>query len=158
MLRSGARLTVALVCALMAGAPSARADADGEAVIRFGLVGAWAVDCSAPPAPQNPYQIYATSNGDRPTRELRMQVESLDGIFEMLRARLLGPNRLAYTDSRRGGGQYTFDIIVEIEGGRMRSIQSVRSDGATLIRDGKFSDSGRGTLVFQKCEATSTGR
>jgi hypothetical protein len=141
---------MALAVVLLPASGPEAAEPEKEAVRKSGILGTWAVDCSKPSSASNPYQAYAIDK-PHPTRTLAMATESLDGVFDMRKARLLGNNRLAYTDVKRGRPGKHFDVVVEIAGGRLRSLSSVADDGTVIIRDGKFVKSGAPTLVFQRC-------
>lgn len=137
-------LCLALGNGVSAGGP------DEEAVVKFGIIGTWAVDCSKPLSPSNPYQTYARGEV-YPTRTLSMATKELDGVFEMRRARLIGSNQLAYTDRKQHRERPTFDVILEKTGGRLRSVSSIANDGKVIIREGRFVDTGVPTLAFQRC-------
>jgi hypothetical protein len=127
----------------------ASAENTTEAIFdRFGLPGTWAVDCSQPPSASNPHLIHLRGRVF-PERILKMG-GSREHRFEMRDLRPVGAELLAYNDLQVGAKR-GYAVILEIVGGRLRSVSSVAADGQVLVRDGRVLATGRPTLSFVRC-------
>jgi hypothetical protein len=126
---------------------SATAGPDGDALIEFGLLGAWAIDCTKPPSRANMHVTFAIRNG-LPTRTVR-----INGVFEtmeMRELRVLAPDRLTYY-LHGPTKESSFNMMVAKIGEEIRSHETVRADGLAIIKNGKFVASGEPTRMFQRC-------
>jgi hypothetical protein len=140
-------LSVLLIGLRLCGQASAE-DATDAILDRFGLLGTWAVNCSQPPSASNPHLIHLRGRAF-PERILKMG-GSREQRFEMRDLRAVGSERLAYYDLQVGAKR-GYDVILEIAGGRLRSLSSVAADGRVLIRDGRMLATGQPTLSFVRC-------
>lgn len=138
----------ALVAAQLAPLPAAASD--GELIRRFGLVGAWAVDCGKDPGGANPYLVFRVTPEGGALRELIMRNASTDGTFALTAVTPVSANRIAFRDRRTTGGA-GHDVVMQLENGRLRSITSVAENGQRLIENGILVTSGQPSLAFQRC-------
>jgi hypothetical protein len=139
-------LSPALLALFLLPQPAGAADRD--VIEQFGMLGRLALDCNAPAGPNNPNLIYTASPQGRLARTLRME-PSLDGTFAMYNLRMLGPDTMQFEET---GRHSELTITVARIAGRFRSWRSVRADGTVLIADGKFPNTGKPTLAFERCQ------
>ena len=142
------RLIAGIGFALLAGGV-ATADSDADGVTRFGLLGAWAVDCTRSSSRDNPHAFFAISRSGHPTETIDMG-PSVRFTAELRNVRLVGPDRLALVYVSIPEGR-SFDIVLVKVDGRFRSEQSVGRDGVALIKDGRFVFGGDPTPLFERC-------
>jgi hypothetical protein len=148
MHRPALMLCVLFLLGLKACGQASAEDTTEANLDRFGLLGTWAVDCSQPASASNPHLIYLQGRA-LPERILKMGV-SREQRFEMRDLRTVGAGRLAYHDLQVGAKR-GYDVILEIAGGRLRSVSSVAADGQVLVRDGRVLATGQTTLSFVRC-------
>lgn len=144
---------MALFAALFAATPAAASD--GELIRRFGLVGAWAVDCGKDPGGGNPYLIFRVTPEGGAVRELIMRNSSADGRFALTGVTPVSANRIAFRDRRTTGGT-GHDVVMQLDNGQLRSISSVTESGQRLIDNGILSSSGQPSLTFRRCAREPT--
>ncbi len=120
-------------------------------MIKFGLVGVWAPDCTQPPSSSNAYVRFAIVNG-KPTRALR--VNGAYPVMAMRDVHIAAPDRLVYL-SEVATGQMQIMTIAKV-GEAIRSQETIGVDGTAVIRDGRFVASGAPTLLYQRCSAQIT--
>jgi len=138
---------VAVACFNFLLVASATADSDVDALIEFDLLGAWAVDCAKPPSRANLHVAFAIRNRT-PTRTVRANGSSETMVMRNLR--ITAPDRLVYY---LGGAskESSYNMMVAKIGEEIRSHETVRADGAVIIKNGKFVASGEPTRLFQRC-------
>jgi hypothetical protein len=140
-------ISAAIAVALLG---DAWADPNSETVRRFGLLGEWRPECAKPAGGNNPQLLFVTPEQGLPTKTLQMN-SPFDGTIEMREARIIAPDRLAYTETDKFG---TYAIVLLMRDGHLRSFQSTKMNtGEVLIRDGKFLGTGAPTPLFQQCSA-----
>jgi hypothetical protein len=136
--------------ALLAAVFPALAGVDSDRLNQAGMLGSWAVDCSAPPSPNNPYQLFAPSTSGSPTRTLQMDTPSLDGTLKVKDVHIISNERVGLSWVDRSGD--TMRMVVLKTGNRLKGFESVSErSGKTLVKDGRFTNSGKETPWFTKC-------
>ena len=155
---AGRHLVGVLAAALGCTAGEANAQSRGAEIVQsLGLIGTWAVDCSKPPANQNPFQTYYIEGDGRPARRLWFEPREQPRVYEVSNPSVPSPGMFAYDSRERGAGTEThFKVVLEVKNGRMRSYSSVAADGRVLIREGKFTSDGKDTPTLEKCVRTQT--
>ncbi len=145
-------LRIALPALFLAFAPgTATAASVGDELLKFGLIGTWAHDCSRDAAGDNPYVIYAAPRSGSPTRTLQMETKGLDGLVPIDSARVVNDRRLEIAWTQKG---VTFRMVfAKDDDGRYRSVESVGSDGRTYIRGGRFVNDDTEVKWFSKCQS-----
>jgi hypothetical protein len=142
------RHLVAVACLATLALAPAMAEPDTDAVIKFGLVGVWAPDCTQPPSSSNIYVRFAIVNG-RPTRAV--QANGAYPVRTMRDVRIAAPDRLVYLLEVATGRTHR-RTIARI-GEAIRGQESIDAEGSTIIKDGKFVASGVPTLLYRRCSA-----
>lgn len=142
---------VAFACLALLSAASAVAGRDDDAVIKFGLLGTWAVDCAKPPSPDNPHTSIAASWAGHPRQTTDIGTGYTQPV-ELRNVRIIATDRLALLVVYVGlAEEPSFQVILARVGARFRSHESVRRDGVALIREGRFVDTGDPTPLFERC-------
>jgi hypothetical protein len=127
---------------------SAHAGADSDAMVKFGLIGSWAVDCHAPPSLANPFQTFVASNAAQPTRQLIVGNPSIDRLQPLYDVALLAADRLRLAYAQGG---VTVTVVLIKQEGRIRPIESTTSSGETVVSGGIVQRDGRSTTWLEKC-------
>ena len=145
-------LRIALPALFLAFAPGAATAASvGDELLKFGLIGVWAHDCTRAADGNNPYVIYEAPGSGPATRTLRMKTKGLDGVVSIDSARVADDGRLEIAWTQK---EVTFRMVFAKDGsGRYRSVESVGSDGRTYIRDGRFANDDAEVQWFTKCQS-----
>ena len=128
---------------------------EGELIRRFGLEGAWAVNCSKDPAGDNPYLVFRITRDGGAVRELIMRSSSADGTFVLTGVTPVSASRIAFRDRRSTGGP-GHDVVMQLENGQLRSITSTAENGQRLIENGILSSTGQPSLTFRRCPKEPT--
>ena len=140
----------ALLWATMLGfaASAAQAGPDSDALTKFGLIGSWAIDCSAPPSMTNPVQIFVPSNAGEPTRQLLVGNSDVDRIMPIHDAIMITDDRLRLSFPQN---DVTVTIVLVKDNGRIRPLESTTNDGRTLVSGGIVQANGQQTTWLEKC-------
>jgi hypothetical protein len=141
------RQSLFTVAALVMAVPAA-AQADSEAITKFGLEGHWAISCAAPPAPTNPHVRVATSMATSPTRELMTGTPATDNVLELINARPVGDDQLTFEEIM-DGKRVTF--LVVMQEGRYRVTEMVTEDGKALVTHAVQNWDGKDSPWYQRC-------
>jgi hypothetical protein len=137
---------VAVLPALAASA--AQAGADSDALTKFGLVGSWAIDCHAPPSLANPFQTFVPSNAGDPIRQDVVGDPDRDRIVPIHDVILVANDRLRLSFLQNG---IAVTVLLVKDKGRVRPIESMTSDGHTIVSDGVVQRNGQQTVWLEKC-------
>jgi hypothetical protein len=143
------RAAVAAVSMILLTA-SAAASTPREVFEQKGLLGTFAVDCSRPVSPQNAYTFFRTLGGGRVQIDLMVGPQRRQYAYVIERAEPRGSNEVAV---RMANPQWTLNLLYRVEGGRLRTMESVRHDGTVVIRAGVFAGNGRPTQWLERCSA-----
>jgi hypothetical protein len=139
----------ATVVAVLALAPAlARADVDSDALLRFGLIGNWALDCQAPPSLANPFMNFIPSSAGKPTRQIVTGKPEYDSLVPISDTALLDDShlRLSYPQ-----GRVTVTVTLVKDQLRVRPFEAVASDGTVSVKGGIVQYNGRPTSWLEKC-------
>lgn len=141
------RQLVAVACLALLAVASASADSDADALIKFGLLGVWAVDCTEPPSNSSPQVRFAIVNG-MATRTVL--AGGLSQTMRMRNLRITAPDRLSYfLEGPTAEASHT--MMVARVGEDIRSQEAVRFDGTAVIRDGRYVASGAPSPLYRRC-------
>lgn len=142
------RCAALAVGALVLAPALARADVDSDALLHFGLIGNWALDCQAPPSPANPFMNFIPSSAGKPTRQIITGKPEYDSLVPISDTALLDDShlRLSYP---QGGVIVTVTLVKDQN--RVRPFEAVASDGRVTVRGGIVQYSGRPTSWLQRC-------
>lgn len=133
---------------LAVAASAARAGTDSDALSKFGLIGSWAIDCTAPPSMTNPVQIFVPSNAGEPTRQLLVGNPDVDRIMPIHDAIMITDDRLRLSFPQN---DLTVTVVLVKDNGRIRPLESTTSDGRTLVSGGIVQANGQQTTWLEKC-------
>jgi hypothetical protein len=145
---------IALAIAGLALLPCvAWASADSDAVVQFGLVGSWALNCQAPPSPANPFTSFDPSTTGIPVRQIVTGQPQYDSHVPVSQVTLIGTARLQLSYPQGG---VTVTVVLEKEDKgqnqrRIRPVDAVASNGTVSVKDGIVSYSGQPTAWLNKC-------
>jgi len=137
-----------MLAATMLAAPAARAGADSDTLVKFGLVGSWAADCNAPPSRTNPYQNFVPSRRGPPIRRLIAGDGINNSTVALRNVELVANDQLAFSFDQSG---VTVNIILLKLGARVRPLESATGDGRVLVSAGIVKRTGEMTTWFQQC-------
>ncbi len=141
-----AALAVALGLALAPGAAGASSDSD--ALLKFGLVGSWALDCRAPPSLANPFMNFIPSSAGDPMRQLITGRPEYDSLVPIRDTALIGSDRLRLSFPQGG---VTVTVVLVKNGRRIRPFEATASDGTASVSNGIVQRSGQPTAWLEKC-------
>jgi hypothetical protein len=146
--RAAVRLLFAIP-ALLACVLPAPADTAAEVTRRWGLIGSWATDCSAPPSKARPVLSYDITGDGRVMH--RRDFGTGTDEQEVVAAKILADGMLsirihfpAFKQTRENG-------IARQPDGSIRSIFSRNERNEYSVRNGKFVANGNPTSVLRKC-------
>jgi hypothetical protein len=126
------------------------ADSAADVARDWGLLGTWAVDCSAPPVRGRgtiiSYEV--TSDG---TLVYRRDHDPSD-VNEVAHARVEPDQTLVLSITLPKARQTRENGIAKTEDGSIRSVFNRGEDGSYTIRDGRFVANGKPTLALRKCD------
>ncbi len=143
------RLGTWLAAALLAfGANRAQAEENSDTLVKFGLIGTWAIDCNAPPSMKNPFQTFAALDGGAPTRQLVFGNPAYDHIEPIRDVILITDDRLRLSFSQNN---LTITVVLIKDRGRVRPLESTTSGGQTVVSGGIVQRSGQETAWLQRC-------
>jgi hypothetical protein len=146
------RVAVRLVFAipvLLACVLPAPADSVADVTRRWGLIGSWAIDCSAPPSKARPVLSYDIAEDGRVMH--RRDFGTGTDEQEVVAAKILADGVLhirihfpAFKQTRENG-------IARQPDGSIRSIYSRNERNEYTVQNGKFVANGKPTSVLRKC-------
>jgi len=138
-----------LVLALLLLAPAvARAGKDSDALVQFGLIGNWALDCHKPPGAGNPFVSFTPSNAGQPTRQVITGDPEHDSLVPLRDVAVLDATHLRLTYPQ-GGVTITATLLKEQR--RIRPYEAVASNGLVSVSGGNVKATGRPTAWLAKC-------
>jgi PDZ domain/Tetratricopeptide repeat len=105
---------------------------------KYGLIGAFAADCSQPVSAQNVYIVYR-ANGDYVQRD-DMSGGTASDASVIDAAAEAAPNQLGLSMANARG---RVNLVLRIEAGRWRLLESTRDDGAKLVSGGRATQGAR---------------
>jgi hypothetical protein len=128
-------------CATLAVCATASAQAASvpELFEKHGLIGAWAIDCGTESSAQNPYVVYRALGADHVQRDTMASAATRTDASLIDRAAEAGPGRLSMTMTSQ---QRRMDLVVMIDGKRMRTVEITNEKGDKLVADGRLAGSG----------------
>ena len=149
-MRTSLTLLIVIFVSLSAAAP--RAQTATESLAQLGLLGRWSVQCAKSPSGTNPHIFFERSNSGTGAR---FRVEFGSGAPPLTdhveSARLVRFGTIAIRTTALQPGDLSFEITILKEPSRLRTIESVGSDGKVYIRDGVVMDTGEVNPWQNKC-------
>ncbi len=126
----------------------AEAGTDSDALLQFGLIGNWALDCQKPPSPANPFINFTPSTAGQPTRQVITGKPEYDSLVPLTDVRMLDTShlRLSYP---QGGVTVTVTLLKEPR--RIRPYEAVASNGVVSVSGGNVKATGQPTTWLLKC-------
>jgi hypothetical protein len=137
----------ALASLLLAPAIS-QAGKDSDALLQFGLIGNWSLDCKKPPSPANPFINFTPSTAGQPTRQIITGKPEYDGLVPLSDIAMLDAThlRLSYP---QGGVTVTVTLLKDQR--RIRPYEALASNGAVSVSGGNVKATGQPTSWLLKC-------
>jgi hypothetical protein len=112
------------------------------------LIGAWAIDCGAESSAQNPYVVYRVLGADYVQRDTMAGAATRTDASLIDRAAEAGPGRLSMTMTSQ---QRRMDLVVMIDGKRMRTVEVTTEKGDRLVAEGRLASSGLELPWITRC-------
>lgn len=135
----------AIIIALLAlpAAPVARAQSVENMFREFGLLGAWAENCSLPAGTRggNTYTIYAVAADGTVTLTYDSGARVSQAVNVILRATRIGDDRIGYLQENRNT-KAQIEIELVLRNDTIKVWTSRRATGEVLVREGKFAGGG----------------
>ncbi|HLH92003.1 MAG TPA: hypothetical protein VKX28_26525 [Xanthobacteraceae bacterium] len=142
------RLVAGVAVLLVTLGASAAWASDADVMRAFDLLGTWAIDCSAPSAPRNPYTTFADT-GTGVTRTLEMGLPDLDGTYGVRAAVQVDHQHIAL---ELDDATHVFKKVVIVKfGDGWYTERAEDADGSALIRDGRFAGNDAPVPRFRRC-------
>lgn len=120
---------------------------DETTLAKAGVLGTWAIDCSAPASSSNFHLVYAV---DKNGAASETQVTGSKSVRQLSNVQFISDQWLLYSYHDADGEMLS--ILTYVDGTRKKSWWSVGKGGAAYIRDGKFQPGGNSVPWFQKCK------
>ena len=137
-------MAVLLACTL-----PAPADTVADVTRRWGLIGSWAIDCSAPPSKTRPVLSYDITRDGRVMH--RRDFGSGMDEQEIIAAEILTDGILSIRIHFQAFKQTRENGIARQPDGSIRSIYSRNERNEYTVKNGKFVANGNPTSVLRKC-------
>ena len=143
------RLFLSALAALLLMPAISHAGKDSDALLQFGLIGNWSLDCQKPPSPTNPFMSFTPSTAGQPTRQIITGKPQYDSLVPISGAEMLDAThlRLSYP---QGSVMITVTLLKEQQR-RIRPYEAVASDGTVSVSGGNVKASGLPTNWLLKC-------
>ena len=148
--RAMALVAASALCVAVPAASPARANADGDLLIKLGVVGAWAQDCSKPAGEDNARLVYRAPADGPPTEQLIYTAESSRPGTVLRDVKVASPGKVQWQQT---DGAITFVIVNLFEKTRLKTWSSIDTTGKVYIRDGAYAQSSGSAPWFNKCGA-----
>jgi hypothetical protein len=132
------------------GLMSAATANDSDTFGQLAMFGEWAPDCRLPPGPTNQHILFTPADNGEVTSVTRNGLSEFPGTTRNVK--IISATRAGWRQTVNGT---TTDVIIERNGLRYRGLESVRSDGKILIKNGFMVDFGFGAPWVEKCVAPS---
>lgn len=143
------RYVFLLAVALLPLIPAvSQAGKDSDALVQFGLIGNWALDCQKPPSPANPFMTFTPSSAGEPTRQIITGKPEYDSLVPLTDIAMLDGTHLRLTYPQ-GGVRVTVTLVKEPR--RIRPYEAVASNGMVSVSGGNVKATGQPTKWLLKC-------
>jgi hypothetical protein len=144
--------------ALLALAAGAKAQSVAGSVQEFGLVGAWAIECTQLPSPQNEHSIFtiADTGSVRLRNDFGRDYDEM--VYRIISARLVAPDKVALRQVLMNDSRIVLDTVMLKSDDRIRVWSSHGLDGMALVSEGTIpSTNGHETRWALRCRDRWTG-
>jgi len=141
-------LAIAAAAFIIPATSPARAATVKEVFEKYNLVGTLASDCSKPADAKTPYLTNRLIDADHVELDKMVGPTSRQSATIVDKATESKPNELtlsATIDDKR------YDLVVQVEHGRMRAMESTRATGQKDIAGGRFTAGGAETPWYGRC-------
>jgi tetratricopeptide (TPR) repeat protein len=123
---------------------------DSDAFRGLGMFGEWAADCRLPPGPTNQHIRFTPSDNGEVASFSHNGIKEFPGTIRSVK--MISATRAGWRATANG---ITTDVVVERNGSRYRGLESVRTDGKTLVKDGFIIEQRFGSPWLEKCATPS---
>jgi len=137
-----------IVALFLFTAPAAEAASVREVFEQYGLLGTFAIDCARPVSPENHYMQFRALDGGRVQIELMVGPQQRQYAYVIDRAEARGPNGIATSMANE---QQRLNLLYRVEGRRLRTMESAREGGATIVASGLLTASKMPTPWLNRC-------
>jgi hypothetical protein len=133
-----------------AAAPPTTADVFRQ----FGLFGTWAVDCSRPASPQNPYVSDILQDTGAVVEEHHLGPDYAVNHYSVLSATRLSDSQVALAVMFQPGSEAAQrqKLVMRVRDGRRRTLFNQPQGGAVRVENGVALIAGVKTPTLRKCE------
>ena len=141
-------LAVAAAAVIISAASSAQAATVKDIFEKYDLLGTFASDCSKPADAKTPYLTNCPIDADHVELDKMVGPTSRQSATIVDKATELKPNELALSgtiDDQR------YDLVVQVEPGRIRTMESTRTTGQKDIAGGRHTAGGAETPWYGRC-------
>ena len=114
------------------------------------MFGEWAADCRLPPGPTNQHIRFTPSDNGEVASFSHNGIKEFPGTIRSVK--MISATRAGWRATANG---ITTDVVVERNGSRYRGLESVRTDGKTLVKDGFIIEQRFGSPWLEKCATPS---
>lgn len=139
---------IAVSAAASLGLTSAATANDNDAFRELGMFGEWATDCRLPSGPTNQHIVFASSENGEVTSLTRIGIKEFQGTIRAVK--IISDTRVGWRATVNGT---ITDVIIERIGSRYRGLESVRSDGKALVKNGFMVEQSWGAPWLEKCSS-----
>jgi hypothetical protein len=139
-----------IVALILFTASAAEAASVREVFERYGLLGTFAVDCRRPVSPENHYTIFRALDAGRVQIDLMVGPRQRQYAYVIDRAEARGSNIIAISMANE---QQRLNLVYRVEGKRLRTMESARAAGPTIVAGGVFTANRMPTPWIIKCRA-----
>jgi tetratricopeptide (TPR) repeat protein len=130
------------------GFTAAAAANDSDTFGALGMFGEWAPDCRLPPGPTNQHIRFAPSDNGEVASFSNNGIKEFPGTTRNVKK--ISASRVGWRATVNGT---TTDVVVERNESRYRGLESARTDGKTLVKNGFIIEQGFGSPWLEKCTA-----
>jgi hypothetical protein len=139
-------------------AAGANAQPAANAVQEFGLLGAWAIECSQLPSPQNEHTTFtiADTGGVRLRNDFGRDYDEM--VYRVTSAKRVGADKVALRQVLMADSRIVLDTVILKNDDRVRVWSSHGLDGLALVSEGTIpGTNGHETRWAWRCQGRWTG-
>jgi hypothetical protein len=124
-----------------------------EVLREFGLFGTWAVDCSRPASPQNPYVSDILQETGEVVEEHHLGPNFVVNRYQVLSATHISATQLALEVTFQPGSEAAErqKLVMHVSDGRRRTLFNQPEGGDVLVKNGVALAAGMNTPTLRKC-------
>lgn len=148
------KLILVIPAVIGLGIAQAAAKSDNEILTELNVYGEWAEQCGEPASDTNPFQVFAAPETEgNPGKTLKVGEQSVH--FDVTGVQALEGGKVQWTETKDDSA--AFEVVTQLEGGRMRTMQSKGADGNVYVQDGNqmLTLTGKQTPWLTKCPSAA---